>query len=58
MKCIEVTPDMNIPAELHKNVNMKNMFEESLKYTAQINKPIKIHNVIGWTTLTYFHGTL
>lgn len=52
-----MTPDMNIPAELHKNVNMK-MFEESRKYTAQINKPIKIHNGIGWITLTYFHGTL
>lgn len=52
-----MTPDMNIPAELHKNVNMK-MFEESLKYTAKINKPIKIHNVIGWITLTYFHWTL
>lgn len=46
-----MTPDINIPAELHKNVNIK-MFKESLKYTAQINKPIKIHKVIGWITLT------
>lgn len=48
---------MNIPAELRRTANMK-MVEELRKHTAEINETVTTHNVIGWFTLTHFHGTL